>query len=258
MRQNIIFLMLIFWPLLGGASEKIDPQLPAKANIMIPAPGEVILQGRRYKVFPDVSIVRGLLEVKYSRDAQERSAIYLGRTLAVVLLSLDKFDGRTLGKYLLKIKEALLVLEVPSRHIDRFDAARSQVSQSQWSRTMLIRNLDVAYAELAAQVDYEQNKNILYRIVQGSAWLQGQNLMAIAIKKQKKYDIAKTLLSHPQITKFILGNLHEAKQSGKSSSIIDPLVESMQKYQQAMTPEHLGIKEVDVIITETERFLTQL
>lgn len=250
----IAFSLLIF-SFCSYAQPIIDFEYKPEDMVKIPSPVEVITQGKKLNIPTSIIKSKEVLKYRYTRSHPEKNAVYLGRTLAILLLSLDKFDHRTLSKYLFKIKEALIALKIPKRYINRLEIARVQIASKRWTRDQIVRKLDLVYAELMSSASPGDAQNHTYRIIQGSAWMQGQNLLAKAIKKRKKYGSAKKLLYQPTVSKLVIKYLNEAKESGHSSDIIDRLLRSMEKYQAAVNAPNIGPRELDIVIAETEQFL---
>ncbi|MGK5092982.1 hypothetical protein WDW89_13315 [Deltaproteobacteria bacterium TL4] len=254
-----VFLIVVCCLLFSVASSYAQPVInfdyKPEDLVKIPSPVEVITQGKKLNILTDIRETQEVLKYAYKRAEPERNAVYLGRTLAILLLALDNFDHQTLSQYLFKIKEALIALDIPRQYVDRLEIARVQIASKRWTRDKIIRQIDLVYAELVNTVSPQQSKNHIYRIIQGSAWMQGQNLLAQAIKKRKQYDSAKVLLYQPIVADLVVKYLKEAKATGGSSTIIDGLLVSMQKYQDAVKAPKIGPTELEIIINETEKFL---
>jgi len=240
-------------------SEAIDldkVRKAAKRNLLIPSPVEMIMQGKSLKIQVEAATVQDILKYQYDQSNKILNAIYLGRTLAMVSMGMDNMDDRTLGMHFIKIREGLLALEVPKNYFNMFEGIRFQFENRSISRIELIEKIDRGFTSLASRLDGEQRANLLSRILQGSSWVQAQNLLAKAIKKRNNYRHAKSLLHQPKVTGFIIENLEAFKKKGKSISTINSLIKSMELYQKATGPDQLGPKEVEIVIQETEKFLT--
>ncbi|MBF0236223.1 MAG: hypothetical protein HQM12_00840 [SAR324 cluster bacterium] len=237
------------------AQEKIDPNEEVKTTLMIPSPVEMVVWGKALDVETQIAVGIDVFIYRYTREKKEQGAVYLGRTMAIVLLGLEHMDDRTLGRFLLKIKDGMNSLELDPKYIDEFEGLRTQFENKAISRSDLITQLDIAYADLTSGGHDNKDDNLVYNILQGSAWVQGQNLLARAIKKQNKYEFSKILLDRPAVVDFILTTLKKAKQEGKPESVIDPLYSSMDEYRKATSGANIGPKEIDVVITETDKFL---
>lgn len=228
----------------------------SKKNLLIPSPVEMILQGKSLKIQVELATVRDILKYKYDQSNKILNAIYLGRELAMVSLGMDNMDDRILGMHFIKIREGLLALEVPLNYFNMFEGIRFQFENRSISRIELIEKIDRGFTSFASRLEEEQRENLLSRILQGSSWVQAQNLLAKAIKKRNEYQHAKVLLDQPEVTGYIIENLEAYKKKGKSIATINSLIKSMGRYQEATKPAQLGSKEVEIVIQETQKFLT--
>ncbi|MBF0239708.1 MAG: hypothetical protein HQM12_18565 [SAR324 cluster bacterium] len=256
MLRWIFAMMILFCPVLSPAQSIIDFTKTAKSQTIVPSPGEVISLGKQFKIFPDMNFAKELLQYNYKNNFDEHNGVHLGRSLAVLLLALDKLDQKTLNQFFMKQREAFLTMKLPKVYLDRFDALRVEVSSQRISRNQLIRMMDLAFTDLVSREDSELKQNQLYRIIQGSAWVQAQNIMAKAIQRQQKYEVAKQILYQPQITEFIINQLNQAKTAGSPASSLDSMLASMEKYRKIMSLPQIGADEVQTIIDETDQFLT--
>ena len=271
MGKIIVLIILSILPVLGYSgnedtavtkeiSKTVDLDKVRKAsrkNLLIPSPVEMIMQGKSLQIKVELSSVQDLLKYQYDQSKKILNAIYLGRTLAMVSLGMDNMDDRTLGMYFIKIREGLLALDVPKSYFNMFEGIRFQFENRSISRFELIQKIDMGFTSLASRLDDEQRTNLLYRVLQGSSWVQAQNLLAKAIKTGNKYQHAKTLLHQSNVTRFIIENLEASKEEGKSISTIRSLMKSIELYEKATSLDQLGPKEVDIVIRETEKFLTR-
>ncbi|MGK5093995.1 hypothetical protein WDW89_18530 [Deltaproteobacteria bacterium TL4] len=259
MKNAILWIFLLCFPLAASAQnegvERLDPNSPSRVFQIIPSPVEMIVWGKALDIETEITVSLNILTYQYNKNNQQEGAIYLGRTLAIILLASERMDDRTLGRFLIKVKEALNALEVKQEYIDEYEGLRLRFENRTISRDDLVNRLDVAYAQLVSTATEADSKNLVYRIIQGTAWVQGQNLLATSIKKQNKYEYAKLLLDRPSVTNFILKALEEAKKEKQPASEIDPLIESMNIYLEVTSLSKLGSEEVSTIITETDKFL---
>jgi len=226
-------------------------------NLLIPSPVEMILRGKALSIHVDLSTVQGLLKHEYNNSKKVLNSLYLGRTFAVVSLGMTNLDDLTLGKYFLRIKDGMMALDTPQAYLDIFEGIRFQFESRTISRADLIEKIDMGFTTLASRLEEDQSRNLLNRVLQGSAWIQAQNLLAKALKKRNEYQYAKALLDQPTIVDFIIDNLMTAKKKEKSVSDLDYLLKSIKIYKAATKPDHLGPKEVGIVIEETEKFLTR-
>jgi len=271
MEKIVIIIILSILPVLGysgnedtAVTEEISKTInldqarkASKKNLLIPSPVEMIMQGKLLQIQVELSSVRDLLKYQYDRSKKTLNAVYLGRTLAIVSLGMENMDDRTLGMYFIKIREGLLALDVPKSYFNMFEGIRFQFENRSISRFELIEKIDMGFTSLASRLDEEQRANLMYRVLQGSSWVQAQNLLAKAIKTGNKYQHAKILLHQPKVTRFIIENLEASKEQGKSISTIHSMMKSIQLYQKATGSDQLGPKEVEIVIRETEKFLTR-
>lgn len=258
MKRIYIAIFFVLMPFLAIASSdyNADSQSPLKNNLLIPSPVEMIIRGKALNVEVGSTTLKELFAHKYDKSNKVQSVIYLGRTMAVVSLGLEKMDDQTLGKYLLKIKQALIALDIPDSYLDQYEGLRIKYEQLQISKNDLMEELDMAFTSLGSRIGSSGDKNMMFHVLQGSAWVQAQNLLARSMKANKQYQFAKRLLHQPEITSFIIQNLKKIKDSNRSPDNIDSLIASVKKYQEATGKESLGSEELDTVIRETESFLS--
>jgi len=239
----------------GEKRERIDLNEKTKTNLIIPSPVEMIVWGKALDVEAQVSVGIDVLTYRYSSKRKEQGAIYLGRTMAIVLVGMGKMNDRTVGRFFVKIKDGLEALGIEESLIDQFEGMRVQFESHAISRQEMVRQLDLAYAQIATQISGDSKQDLVFRILQGSSWVQAQNLLARSMKRQHKYKYAKLILDQPDVVDAIIDTLQQAKREGNPSRVINPLIKSMQKYRQATSPPELYEKQVNVVIKETDKFL---
>jgi hypothetical protein len=223
-------------------------------ELIIPAPGEVAAWGRALDVIPEVTLEKDLLLYEYSIKDQDKGAIYLGRTLSILLLGIETLDESNILILFIKLKAGMQALEIDSQYVDQFNNLYLQFRDKVINRQDLTNQLDVAYANLTSKSD--QKTSLTYHILQGAAWVQGQNLLAMAMKKDGDYLYAKLLLDRPDVVSLIQQRLNNAKKKQLSApEKIDPLIDALEHYRKLTKPDTLGESEVVDVIHDTDIFL---
>jgi hypothetical protein len=235
------------------AQETVNLKEIKSIDLIIPSPGEMISWGKALQVVPEVTIGQEILSFTYSSKNKESGSIFLGRTLSLLLLGLEKMPDSDILKSFMKIKEGMESLAIDKKYVDQFESLKTQFQKKTLSKTDLTNKLDLAYAQLTSAPDVDTD---MFNILQGAAWVQGQNLLAKSIRKNENYQYAKLLLSRPSVVNLIMNSLKNAKAKGGSSETIDPLVEGMESYRKLTAPAILGKGEVEEIIEGTDAFLS--
>ena len=105
---------------------------------------------------------------------------------------------------------------VSQNYIHQFEGLRKQFEKKLIPRSLLMIHMDLAYNLMTSSIDSETAKNRFFRILQGSAWIQTQNLLAKSIYKRKEYQFAKPLLHKPAVIRHIISTLKSYKKAYQS------------------------------------------
>jgi hypothetical protein len=155
------------------------------------------------------------------------------------------------------LKKGFTLLKAGSDINDTIDDMVSRIKTKELDRDNLVIELDWLSGAMVSELEYETGGWVV-PLIQAGSWLKGSNLVASAIIKEGKYDVATRVLRQPTVVKYFKRYVKREGRSKAPDAVVQKLITTLDTLHVIAQKPKLAEDDVKTIQTVTNDVLELL
>jgi hypothetical protein len=199
-------------------------------------------------------------ERKLNFDSQDAdvAAVRTGVVLADTLLTVKSAAPEKLVARMEAVKKGLVTVKAGGDIVKTIDDLIGEINNlGGGSRNELVKELDEMHAAIIPEIEYEAGEQIV-PLIQAGSWLEGSNLLASAILKANRPEVANDLLRQPSVCDYFLKYVDVAGKSKAPDEVVKQLRTTLEKLKEISVKPSLTIEDVQEVKKQTDTVLGML
>jgi hypothetical protein len=172
--------------------------------LLVPSPAEmqktISNAGLKYEL---KELVDSSKQIDVNVSDKNEVAVRTGVVIAKMLLTVESSEDDVIFNQFDMLKTGFTLLEAGGDLNLTIDRMVSEIKTKTLRRDDLVVELDWLSGAIVPELEYEAGGWVV-PLIQAGSWLKGANLVATAIIKQNKYDVADRVLRQPQVVKYFI------------------------------------------------------
>jgi len=199
-------------------------------------------------------------ERKLNFDSQDSdvAAVRTGVVLADTLLTVKSAPPEKLVARMEAVKKGMVTVKAGGDIVKTIDDLIGEINNlGGGSRNELVKELDEMHAAIIPEIEYEAGEQIV-PLIQAGSWLEGSNLLASAILKANRPEVANDLLRQPSVCDYFLKYVDVAGKSKAPDEVVKQLRTTLEKLKEISVKPSLTIEDVQEVKKQTDTVLGML
>ncbi len=230
----------------------------AEGITLVPAPMEMQKALDKAKIADTLeSLVQ---ERKFNLDAQEPdvAAVRTGVVLADTLLTVKSAPPEKLVERMKSVQKGMTTLKAGADINATIDSLIGDIQNlGGGSRDEIVKQLDEMHAAIIPEIEYEAGEQIT-PLIQAGSWLEGSNLLAAAILKANRPEVANDLLRQPAVCDYFLKYVDIAGKSKAPDEVVKQLKTTLEKLKEISSKPSLTVEDIEEVKKQTDTVLGML
>ncbi len=245
-------------PAAPAAIDLTDLKASAVGITLVPAPMEMQKALDKAKIADTLeSLVQ---ERKFNLDAQDAdvAAVRTGVVLADTLLTVKSAPPEKLVERMKSVQKGMTTLKAGADINATIDSLIGDIQNlGGGSRDEIVKQLDEMHAAIIPEIEYEAGEQIT-PLIQAGSWLEGSNLLAAAILKANRPEVANDLLRQPAVCDYFLKYVDIAGKSKAPDEVVKQLKTTLEKLKEISSKPSLTVEDIEEVKKQTDTVLGML
>ncbi len=230
----------------------------AEGITLVPAPMEMQKALDKAKIADTLeSLVQ---ERKLNLEAQDPdvAAVRTGVVLADTLLTVKSAPPEKLVERMKSVQKGMTTLKAGADINATIDSLIGDIQNlGGGSRDEIVKQLDEMHAAIIPEIEYEAGEQIT-PLIQAGSWLEGSNLLAAAILKANRPEVANDLLRQPAVCDYFLKYVDIAGKSKAPDEVVKQLKTTLEKLKEISSKPSLTVEDIEEVKKQTDTVLGML
>ena len=245
-------------PVAPAAIDLTELKASAEGITLVPAPMEMQKALDKAKIADTLeSLVQ---ERKLNLEAQDPdvAAVRTGVVLADTLLTVKSAPPEKLVERMKSVQKGMTTLKAGADINATIDSLIGDIQNlGGGSRDEIVKQLDEMHAAIIPEIEYEAGEQIT-PLIQAGSWLEGSNLLAAAILKANRPEVANDLLRQPAVCDYFLKYVDMAGKTKANEEVVGQLRTTLEKLKEISVKPTLSIEDVQEVKKQTDTVLGML
>ena len=230
----------------------------AEQVTLVPAPKE--MQKALDKANIKEALESLVQERKIAFDAKDAdvAAVKTGLVLADTLLTVRTAPPEKLAERMKAVKAGMKAVKAGDDIDKTIDSLIGDIQNlGGGARDNLEQELEQMHAAVIPEIEYEAGDQIV-PLIQAGAWLEGSNLLAAAIIKANRPEVANDLLRQPAVCDYFLKYVDMAGKTKANEEVVGQLRTTLEKLKEISQKPSLSLEDVQEVKKQTDTVLGML
>lgn len=245
-------------PVAPAAIDLTELKASAEGITLVPAPMEMQKALDKAKIADTLeSLVQ---ERKLNLEAQDPdvAAVRTGVVLADTLLTVKSAPPEKLVERMKSVQKGMTTLKAGADINATIDSLIGDIQNlGGGSRDEIVKQLDEMHAAIIPEIEYEAGEQIT-PLIQAGSWLEGSNLLAAAILKANRPEVANDLLRQPAVCDYFLKYVDVAGKSKAPDEVVKQLKTTLEKLKEISSKPSLSVEDIEEVKKQTDTVLGML
>jgi len=245
-------------PAAPAALDLSELKASAQGVTLVPAPMEMQKALDKAKIADTLeSLVQSHT---FNLDAQDPdvAAVRTGVLLADTLLTVKSAAPEKLVERMKAVQKGMTTLKAGQDINATIDSLIGDIQNlGGGSRDEVVKQLDEMHAAIIPEIEYEAGEQIT-PLIQAGSWLEGSNLLAAAILKANRPEVANDLLRQPAVCDYFLKYVDIAGKAKAPDAVVKQLKTTLEKLKEISSKPSLTVEDIEEVKKQTDTVLGML